>query len=254
MRNFYIIVSTYLVLLALAYIATTSYFVMLSIILTVLFLVVITWGVVNIRSQMFVKSFSSSPNVKGKVALTFDDGPLTDKTPELLKILEKYNAKASFFLIGENIKNESNIAQDIYKAGHLIGNHSYYHRNSFPFTLPSKMKEEILKTQVEIKKITGKENLYFRPPFGVTNSFVAKALSGLNLRMIGWNIRTLDTVKNKPREEILKKVTGRLKAGDVILLHDKSEHCCWLSQEILKYMESQNLKAVTVEELFPLNN
>ncbi len=215
---------------------------------TIIYLAVIIWGVSNIRSQMFVRSSNSNPKIKDKVAITYDDGPHEENTPKLLEILKKNNAKASFFIIGENIVKYKKIAENIFFDGHLIGNHSYYHSNTFPIKLPNKIKQELVKTQNEIKKLTQHENYYFRPPYGVTNPFVAMALSKLKLKVIGWNIRSFDT-SDKNKELILKRITKKLKGGDIILLHDRTKHICWLTEEILKYLKENKLKAVTIEEL-----
>ena len=196
MRRFYTLIFSYLVLLILSYVFVNSYFLESLVFLSTVILLLITWGVANIRSQMFVKTFSCNSNAKGKVALTYDDGPHSKNTPELLGILE--NAKASFFLIGQNVGKYPELSHQIHQKGHLIGNHSYYHKNIFPFTFPKKMKEEIIKTQIEIKKITGGQNVYFRPPFGVTNPNIAKAVEILQLETIGWSIRTYDTMITNP--------------------------------------------------------
>ncbi|MEN8119818.1 MAG: polysaccharide deacetylase family protein [Bacteroidota bacterium] len=197
---------------------------------------------------MFVKSFNSNPKVKNKVAITYDDGPDEENTPKLLGIFKKNNAKASFFMIGKNIVQYKEIADKVFKEGHIIGNHSFNHSNTFPLKSHDKIEQELVKTQREIKKITSWENLYFRPPFGVTNPFIAKALSKLNLKVIGWNIRSFDTT-NRRKELILKQITKKLKGGDIILLHDRTENVCWLTEEIFKFLKENKLEAVTIEEL-----
>lgn len=212
------------------------------------YLAALVWGVSNIRSQMFVKTYNSNPKAKGKVAITYDDGPDELNTPKLLDIFNKYNFKASFFLIGENIKIHRFLAEKIHKEGHLIANHTYFHRSTFPFKRPKKIREELIHTQKLLKSITGTENKYLRPPYGVTNPFVAKGLSGLGLKVIGWNIRSLDTT-NDSKEKILSRIVKNLKAGDVILLHDRTEHVLWLTEEILKHLEMKNMEAVRVNEL-----
>jgi len=249
MFKFYSLILLYFLAIVLSFFFLKALFLVLFFVYTVILLLIITWGSANIRSQLFVKSISSNPNAIKQVALTVDDGPHPENTYLLLKILAKYNAKASFFFIGENIKKYPKIAQQVYKEGHLIGNHSFYHKNSFPISFPKIIKKEIKQTQDEIFKITNCPNQFFRPPFGVTNTFVFKALKGFNLKVIGWNIRTLDTVDSKDRNKILDKTIRKLRSGDIILLHDKSIHSVWLCEEILKHLESQNIQAVTVEQL-----
>jgi peptidoglycan/xylan/chitin deacetylase (PgdA/CDA1 family) len=218
------------------------------IICTIGYVSLTVWGSACIQSQMFVKTFNSNTLASNKVALTFDDGPHVENTPKLLEILNQYKAKASFFLIGANIAKHPEIAKRIVAEGHLIGNHSYYHGNLFSLQLPRAIKKEIQQTQTEIEHITQHKNCWFRPPYGVTNPLISLALSKLNLKVIGWSLRSFDT-GNKTKELILKQIIDRIKGGDIILLHDKTEHVCWLTQEILIYLKNNNLKAVTVEEL-----
>jgi peptidoglycan-N-acetylglucosamine deacetylase len=250
MLKFNILSVLYILLLILCILFVEGFYLILVslIVLTTLYISIIAWGVSNIQSQMFVKSYNSNPKVPNKVALTFDDGPHEVNTPKIIKILKEYEAKASFFLIGENIAKFGQLAKNIYAEGHLIGNHTYYHSNTFPFKLPGQIKLELLKTQQEIEKITGRQNKFFRPPFGVTNHFIAKAISNLGLKVIGWNIRSYDTT-NKQKEQILKRIIKNLKGGDIILLHDKTKDICWLTVEILKYLKQNKLKTVTIEEL-----
>jgi len=244
----FILVSYILFLILSFFLIGGSYLIISLVVLTIFFISITAWGVSSIQSQMFVKSYNSNPKASKKVAITFDDGPHEENTPKLLEILESNNAKASFFLIGENIEKYSQIAKNIHLNGHLIANHSYCHSNNFPFKSPGQIKEDLLRTQSELQKITGKQNNYFRPPFGVTNHFIARAVSGLGLKVIGWNIRSLDTT-DQEKEQILKRVTRNLKGGDIILLHDKTKNICWLTTEILSYLKQHNIQSATVEEL-----
>jgi peptidoglycan/xylan/chitin deacetylase (PgdA/CDA1 family) len=198
---------------------------------------------------MFLKTYNSNHDIEDKIAITFDDGPHKKNTPKLLDLLKKHKAKASFFLIGSNISENKKIAEKIFADGHLIGNHSYFHSKLFPLKLPNRIRKELEKAQEEIRKTTFQENQYFRPPYGVTNPFVAKGILRFNFKVIGWSIRSFDTT-NKSKESILKRITKNLKGGDIILLHDRTVHVCWLTEGILKYLKKNKLKAVTVDELF----
>ncbi len=218
--------------------------------LTLFFISVIIWGVSNIRSGMFVNTYNYNVAPSDKIALTFDDGPDIVKTPHLLRILEEYDAKATFFLMGKKIDANKEIVRQIVANGHQIGNHSYYHKNIFPLLSLKKMKEELYRTQKLLKEITGEENSIFRPPFGVTNPTIAKAVKSIGLKVIGWRIRSLDTDSSLSKEKILSRVLKKIKAGDIILLHDTSEHVLWLTTNILKYIKEQNLKAVTIDDAF----
>ncbi|MCD4793433.1 MAG: polysaccharide deacetylase family protein [Bacteroidales bacterium] len=168
---------------------------------------------------------------KSKIHLTFDDGPDPNTTPKILKVLKKYNKKATFFCIGEKIEKHPEILKQIAEQGHEIGNHSYSHSYYFDFFRTSKVIKELDKTNKLIKKISGKDCIIFRPPFGVTNPNIAKAVKKLNLETIGWSIRSLDTVKDK--KTVLKRLE-KAKPGNIVLFHDTKTNTVEILEEFLR--------------------
>ncbi len=212
------------------------------------YILVLVYGVANIRLQLFVKAINSVPNKSNQIAITFDDGPHSEHTPQLLDILKKYNATATFFMIGENIVNNKSLAKRIINEGHVIGNHTYSHKNIFPVLDRHKMVNEITKTQELIEDISNSKTRYFRPPFGVTNPLIAKATAIAKMETIGWSIRSFDTCK-KSKESILDKIKIKLKGGDIILLHDKTADVCWLTEQTLILAKSKGYDAVNIDIL-----
>jgi len=201
------------------------YLIPLFIWLSILFI-----GSKNICSQFYTEVKCTSEN-KSKVQLTFDDGPHPEITPEILKILKKYNQKAVFFCIGKNIEKYPEIAKQIIAEGHTIGNHSFSHSYFFDFFGTKKVIEELEKTNRLIKNISGKDCQIFRPPYGVTNPNIAKAAKILNLQIVGWSVRSLDTVKNK--KQVLKRLE-KLKPGDIVLFHDTKSKTLEISEDFLR--------------------
>lgn len=204
-------------------------------------------GVFDIRLSYFIPVFYRKKTDDNTIALTFDDGP-TSFTPAILDLLDRYDAKATFFCIGQQMEQYPEIVSRIHQEGHLIGNHTYSHSNFFGFFGSSKVKTEIHKTDLLIRKNTQKENQYFRPPFGITNPHIAKALKQTGHLVIGWNIRSLDTVigdKNK----ILDRITKKLKPGSIVLLHDTSEKTVAVLEQLLHVLEKKNYTLVTIEKL-----
>ncbi len=183
------------------------------------------------------------------MAITFDDGPNPAFTPQVLKLLEKYNAKATFFCIGLHIENHPGLFKNIIKQGHTVGNHTYSHHNMFGFFSSKQVMEELELTNKLVQNITGLKLKLFRPAFGVTNPRIKKALNALKLQAIGWNKRSLDTT-GLSKETILKRASKNIKKGDVILLHDSSEKTIWVLEQLLLILQKQNLHAVTVDSLF----
>lgn len=194
------------------------------------YLVILFFGVKNICMNFFLKSYCSLED-KSKVHFTFDDGPDINITPKILEILKKYNQKATFFCIGHKIEKHPKIIQQIISEGHKIGNHSYTHSNFFDLYKTSKVIHEIEKTNKLIKKITGEKCPIFRPPFGLTNPNIAKAVKKLNMEVIAWNIRSYDTIKDK--ETVLKRI-NKTKKGDIILFHDTKEQTVEILDEFLR--------------------
>lgn len=219
----------------------------LSLLVGVFWLGLTTWGAFDIRLGYFLPVFYRKKTNKKIIAITFDDGP-TEFTPKVLDILEKHNAKATFFCIGKQIEKHPDICIRIHSEGHQIGNHSYSHSNSFGFFSAEKIKTELQKTDSLIEKITGKKNHYFRPPFGVTNPHIARAVKALNHKVIGWNIRSLDTVI-EDKNKILNRITHKIQPGSIILLHDTSEKTLWVLEQLLLTLQRENYKTITIEKL-----
>lgn len=240
---------TILILLALGtyFFVPISYHIIIWLMLLLIYLVIAIYGCIKISSQIYVKTLCKNTKAIGRVSITFDDGPETKYTPQILKLLEKYNAKASFFVIGEKCVLCSDILKEIDNSGHLLGNHSFKHKNTFPILNVKNLIKEINQTQVIVKKIIGKDMQYFRPPFGVTNPLLFRALRKFDFKVIGWSIRTLDTVKSK--EEVLGKIKLNVKSGDIILLHSTTSDIAWILENTLKYLEQKSLKSITLDQL-----
>lgn len=193
---------------------------------------------------------NGSPD-EAKVALTFDDGPDEETTTELLNILEKHQIKATFFCIGCKIENNELILKKISENGHLIGNHSWSHAFFFDFFLPGKMIREINKTDTIIENITGIPVKLFRPPYGVTNPFLSKALERTRHTVVGWSLRTFDTTKN--RQRVLKRIETRIKNGDIILFHDANPKTLNFLDDAIQLIKHRGMEIVGLDELLKIN-
>lgn len=191
---------------------------------------------------------SSKPSDNNKIAITFDDGPNQEFTPQVLKLLKRYNAKATFFCIGMHIYENQELLCEIVADGHTIGNHTYSHSNFFGFFPTKKVQHELADTNALVYSITGKELLLYRPAFGVTNPNIAKAIKRLKMIAVGWSKRSLDTTKLS-EDEIFNRITTKLESGDIILLHDTSQKTIHVLERLLLFMEQHNLESVTVDSL-----
>ncbi|UQB67638.1 polysaccharide deacetylase family protein [Epilithonimonas zeae] len=204
----------------------------------ILFSATVVWGSFDIQLKYFINSITQKKTKIKEVALTFDDGP-TEFTPKFLDILKENNIKATFFCIGKQIEKFPETFQRIIAEGHIIGNHTYSHSNNTGFLSSPKMIEEIEKCDEVIFRIGNiKTNLY-RPPFGVTNPNIAKAISKTQKKSIGWNVRSLDTVIDNEKK-IYHRITKNLKPGSIILLHDTSEKTYLVLVELLLFLKREN--------------
>jgi peptidoglycan-N-acetylglucosamine deacetylase len=222
------------------------------------FAVIFLWIGINavgssrISSNYHVKAFCSNPlEREKKIALTFDDGP-SEFTLEVLALLKKYNAKATFFCIGKNIETHPEIVKQIIDEGHLLGNHSYSHSKFFDFYNAKQIREEIQKTDALLEKFTSKKINFFRPPYGVTTPSIRRALNVTGHKTIGWNIRSLDG-GTKNQELILNRITKRVSPGGIVLLHDTGKHSVLVLEQFLQFLEQNSYEVISIEELLNLN-
>lgn len=217
----------------------------------VLWVLITTWGSFDIRLNYFLKAYSKGPkNTNKQIALTFDDGP-HPITHQVLDLLEKYDFKATFFCIGKNIEAYPDIFKRIHESGHTIGNHTYSHTSKMGFLSKKKIIQEITICNRIIANHIGKKPMLYRPPFGVTNPNISEAISEVKMQVIGWNIRSLDTVITK-EHSILNRVLPKMKPGAIVLFHDNSERTVRVLEQLLHFMKHNGYQSVTVDELLKI--
>ncbi|WP_231563363.1 polysaccharide deacetylase family protein [Salegentibacter sp. Hel_I_6] len=206
----------------------------------------------NVRFNFFVKSFSENQNIKEKqIAITFDDGPV-ENSLKILKVLDRYNAKAGFFCIGQNIKANPQIFKSIIEKGHLVGNHTYTHTRKMGALSVSKIVWEIEECNRIAEKTAGIKMKLFRPPFGIVSPKTKKALQKTGMRSIGWSIRSFDAVLSS-EELILKRVKKRVKPGAVILLHDNNANTVNILEQLLLFLKNNQYEVVRPDKLLEIN-
>lgn len=202
----------------------------------------------NIRSNIYLKAFCKKKTTEKIVAITFDDGPDPVQTPKVLQVLREQQAPACFFCIGHKIRSNEQFIRQIIEEGHLVGNHSFDHTNLFPLYSLPRMKKDLQACQFALEQVTSQKIRLFRPPFGVTNPTVAKAVRLLGYTPVGWNIRTLDT-QRPSREKILRHIRRKLRPGSVVLLHDRLPESDLLLMEILKLIKEQGYTVVRLDKM-----
>lgn len=153
------------------------------------------------------------------IYLTFDDGPNSYCTPRVLELLRKYNAKATFFVIGQNVESNIDIFNQIKNENHSIGNHSYDHDYMIFFKGVKRLKQWIEVGEETISKQLGSSSVGFRSPAGVRTPELRYIMHKKNERLILWQHRFYDTTYQFTDDKWRRKFSS-IKNGDIILLHD----------------------------------
>ncbi len=220
--------------------------------LVALFWLIMTiWGSSDIKLGYFVKTYCSNDNEKEqKIAISFDDGP-HPMTEKVLDLLQKYDVKATFFCIGSQIEKYPDIFKRILNEGHIVGNHTFTHSNRFGVFSTEKVIAEIVQTNEIIQRLSGKKVLFFRPPFGVTNPKISRAITTTKHKVIGWNIRSLDTVIEK-EDRILKRIKKRVTPGGIILLHDTTQKTVNVLERLLLFLQTEKYSIIPIDKLLNL--
>ncbi len=153
-----------------------------------------------------------------KIALTFDDGPDGRYTPEILDILKEKHVKATFFLVGRNMKKFPAVTKRIIKEGHCIGNHTYDHSHMLGKSFRSIYKN-ILKNESISDSLGGKSAKLFRPPWGLISDNQIDSLNFYGFKIIPWDINSRDWSKESNPEDIVRIVTSQAQNNDIVLFH-----------------------------------
>ena len=183
-----------------------------------------------------------------RVALTFDDGPHPVNTQKILVLLEKYNAKATFFQLGSRVDFYSSITKEVYDQGHEIASHTWDHPDLRDLST-AEVEKQIESTQQAIELVIGEKPDFFRPPYGATNQAVKEVASRFGETEILWSLDTKDWESRNPKT-ILKVVKSEVKDGSVILMHDIHDTTVEAVEPILKYLQAEGYEMVTLSELY----
>jgi len=217
-----------------------------------IFLALIIYGSAFIESNFHALTYCHGNISEREIALTFDDGPNREYTPQVLSALAQHNAPATFFVIGKNIQGNENILKRMDEEGHCIGSHSYTHSAYLDFKSLQGFKDELNMTSESVFKIIGKRMKLFRPPYGVTTPNLAKASKALNYNIIGWSIRSFDTTKDS-MQTITMRVQSQIKPGAIILFHDTSDKTIEVLKQTLSFAKENGYKIVSIEQLLKLD-
>jgi peptidoglycan/xylan/chitin deacetylase (PgdA/CDA1 family) len=206
-----------------------------------------------------ITRLSSASRQRNEVAITFDDGPDALVTPRILDLLDRFGAKASFFVIGNKVQNHPDLARDIVRRGHSLENHSSHHFVLLSLFAAGSLRREVQAAQCAIAAVCGQAPRFFRPPGGFHSPLLSPVLAGLGLRLATWTRRGFDTRDDDPRR-VLNRLTRDLSAGDILVLHDGNAVraasgapvVLEVLHQLLHELQARGLHCVTLPQASPL--
>ena len=216
---------------------------------------------VLVSNQVLQQEYPNTLVLRGsvddqRVALTFDDGPDTRFTPQVLDVLDEYDVKATFFLMGSRAKEHREVTRRIHDEGHAIGNHTYWHPHLVEESI-ARMRWEVNETEKVLEEIVGFRPRLFRAPYGALNRELVEALGETDYTVVGWNVDSVDW-KEPGVDEIVNNVLSNTDYGSIILMHSGGHWTMDLSgtveslHVIIPRLQKEGIEFVTVPELLNL--
>lgn len=200
--------------------------------------------------------YRSGPLDEKRVALTFDDGPDSMYTPQILDILKKHQVKATFFLIGNRAELFPDVVKRMKKEGHIVGNHSMNHPNIIKLDKKETIKE-IEECEKVLEKLVEYKPALFRSPYGSLDSKKVEEIKELDVKIIAWNVDSLDW-KSLTAEQVKTNILENVNEGSIILQHSSGSEKENLTgsvealEEVIKTLKKEKYKFVTVSELLDI--
>lgn len=220
----------------------------------VLFLIVCMVALFLPGASFYLPVISRGCSGKMAVALTFDDGPDPGTTPQLLQLLGKHRAAASFFVNGGKASRHPRLIKQMVARGHAVCNHSYRHDNLLLLKNPDTVYRDIEAAQAALRKL-GVIALAFRPPAGITTPRLQRALERTNLFTVNYSCRALDFGNRRVRH-LARRILSRVRPDDIILLHDVTPTPAdlmpeWLAEveKILTGLKDRGLSVLPLSEI-----
>ena len=219
--------------------------------LLIAYSLIVFWGCYFVGSNFFIKIVCKANTDKKEIAISFDDGPAENYTKEILSILNTENVKATFFCIGMRIAENETILKQLQTDGHIIGNHSYSHHFWFDMYSAQKMQKDLKQMDTEMERVTGLKPKLFRPPYGVTNPNLAKAIKKGGYTPVGWSVRSMDT-GIEDGNKLLGKINDGIKPGAIFLFHDTSKTTLEVLPEFIQEVKKRGYHIIPLDKLLAL--
>lgn len=197
----------------------------------------------TLSAQVYMPCQTRLATQEPVVCLTYDDGPSGVSTARVLRVLRNHGVRATFFCIGAQALLHRDQLQAMVRDGHAVGSHSFGHKWYFPLQSSSRIAAELRATQRALEAVCGQHSTSFRPPFGVSNPPIARAVRRVGLRPIGWTIRSFDTMYRSPAR-VVDRIVKRLCPGAIILLHDRLPQAAETTELLIEALHARGYRAV----------
>jgi peptidoglycan-N-acetylglucosamine deacetylase len=172
------------------------------------------------NAQWWGPVFTRFETDQQEVWLTIDDGPAPEHTLRILDVLEQFNARATFFVIGQSAEMHPHLITEILARGHALANHTYTHPSrTFWCASGAAIRQEIDRCAATLRTTHDRPAQFFRAPAGMKNLFVHPILARRGLALIGWSVRGIDTIKRDP-SRVAERIEKRVTPGAILLLHE----------------------------------
>lgn len=211
------------------------------------------WGIFDLRLQFFIRARRRGRPGDRRLAITFDDGPDPALTGAVLDVLRTHEVKATFFVVGERAQRYPELVWRMYEEGHVVACHDFYHSSALNFRMTARMTREIDQARRLLHGIIGRTPRLYRPPNGLTNPHLPRALAGLSMECVGWSRSVRDA--GNVRRQVLGRISELAAPTQIIMLHDvllapeNRELVIERIGALCLSLREKNLQAVGVDEL-----
>lgn len=212
----------------------------------------LVWASADVGSNIYVNAYCKAKCNERYVTLTFDDGPDVKNSAKVLDVLKRHNIRATFFLWGERVEREPQLVARMVAEGHIVANHTQSHTAAFTIGNRARVVDEIKRCSDAIYRVAGVRPLLFRPPFGVTTPLIGRVIKDMELKVIGWSVRSYDTLHRRTRKSVVDGVMRKIHPGAIILLHDRCNNVDELLEMLIKEGTERGYRFVALDEMLKI--
>jgi peptidoglycan/xylan/chitin deacetylase (PgdA/CDA1 family) len=186
-------------------------------------------------SSLYPNRIWKGPSLDRKITLTFDDGPVPGITDWVLGELEKRDMKAIFFMVGDNVRKHSALAQAVVAAGHQVGNHTYHHLSGWKTSTQAYL-EDVAACDAILADTVGEKPRFFRPPYGWMSPGQAKGIESTK-KIVMWNLLSYDFDPDLSSEILIRACSSRTAPGTIVVFHDQQKTQAQLKRVLPSYLD-----------------